>query len=137
MTTLTGIEERVSTLLLDMTHLNFTLDVIDEGIRLALMDYSKASGQTETISGLDDAAVTSLPELDSGLIVLGAAGFAASAKGIDRKESFNLDGQISPQVQQLGERFLDRVRMLIFTVRCDRMRSADVQPWGAGWPLSV
>ena len=135
MTTLIEIEDRVSTLLLDMTHLNFTMVVIDEGIRQALMEYSKASGQAETLAGLDGAVSTTLPEQDSGMIVLGAAGFIASAKGVDRKESFNLDGQIAPQVAQLGERFLARFQALILTVRCDRMRSPEVQAWGAGWPL--
>ena len=137
MTTFIEIEDRVAILLLDMTHLNFTVEVIDEGIRQALLEYSKASGRTESIIGLDGAETTTLPELDSGMIVLGAAGFAAAAKGVDRKEAFNLDEQISPQVKQLGERFLERFQTLILTVRCDRMRSPDVQAWGAGWPLSI
>jgi hypothetical protein len=137
MTTIVEIENRVSTLLLDMTHLNFTVDVIDEGVRQALLEYSKASGRNETITGLDGAESTTLADLDTGMIVLGAAGFAASAKGVDRKESFNLNDQISPQVKQLGERFLDRFQTLILTVRCDRLRSPDVQAWGAGWPLAI
>ncbi len=137
MTTMNEIEGRVSTLLVDMTHLNFSVDVIEEGIRQALLEYSKASGQHERIAGLDGAEATSLPELDSGMIVLGAAGFVASSKGVDRMEAFNLNEQISPQVKQLGERFLERFQTLILTVRCDRMRSADVQAWGAGWPLSM
>ena len=120
-----------------MTHLNFTVEVIDESIRQALLEYSKASGRAERITGLDGAESTTLPELDSGMIVLGAAGFAASAKGVDRKEAFNLDEQISPQVKQLGERFLERFQTLILTVRCDRMRSPDVLAWGAGWRLSI
>ena len=137
MITLAQIEERVLTLLVDMTHLNFSLDLIDEGIRQALLEYSKASGQAESISGLDGALSSTIAEIDSGMIVLGAAGFAASAKGVDRKEAFNLDGQIAPQVIQLGERFLARFQALILTVRCDRLRSPEVQAWGSSWPLNM
>lgn len=137
MATLIEIENRISTLLVDMTHLNFPVDVIDEGIRQALLEYGKASGQHETIDGLDGAAASTLAEVDTGMIVLGAAGFVASAKGIDRKESFNLNDQVAPQVKQVGERFLDRFQTLILTVRCDRMRSPDVQAWGAGWPMVI
>lgn len=137
MITLVQIEDRVSTLLADMTRLNFPVSLIDEGIRLALMEYSRASGVTETLSGLDGATASTLPDLDSGILVLGAAGYAATAKSIDRIEAFNLDGQVAQQVQQLGGRFLDRFADMLLTVRCGRMRAGTVQPWGSGWPLSI
>ena len=98
---------------------------------------AKPADGLKGLPGWTGLNTTTLPELDSGMIVLGAAGFAASAKGVDRKEAFNLDEQISPQVKQLGERFLERFQTLILTVRCDRMRSPDVQAWGAGWRLSI
>jgi hypothetical protein len=136
-TNLESIEQRVSVLLLDLTRLNFSTQLIDEGIRLALKEYSLASGQVETLAGLDEAGLTSIPEQDCGLLVLGAAGYVAAAKTLDRKEQFNLVDQLPEAVTNLGSRLLMRFDRLLGYVRSARMRAADVTPWGDGWPLAI
>lgn len=130
---LATLENRVSVLLTDLTHLNYSSDLIHESIRVALVEYQKASGSLETILGLDGAGQTTLPEMDSGLIVLGAAGYTASLKTIDRMQQFNLEDQTPEAVLQLGHRLLTRFDRLLGSVRANRMRAGIVQPWGEGW----
>ncbi len=134
-TNLETIEQRVSVLLQDLTQLTFTSQLVVEGIRLAIKEYSLASGQVESLAGLDDAVLTSVPEYDCGILVLGAAGYIAAAKTMDRKESFNLVDQLPEAVTNLGTRLLLRFDRLLGTVRSARMRAADVAPWGDGWSL--
>ena len=131
-TTLESLEQRVSVLLADLTHLNYSTELIDEGIRMAVHEYNLASGMTETISGLDGSGLTSIPELDCGMIVLGAAGFTASCKTLDRAQQFNLEDQAPTAVSALGQRLLQRFDRLMGTVRAGRMRSSDVLVWEGG-----
>ena len=131
--TLASLEQRVMVLLADLTHLNYTTALIDEGIRLAVREYSLASGMTETISGLDGEGLTSIPDNDCGLIVLGAAGFTASCKTIDGKQQFNLKDETPEAVLSLGQRLVQRFDRMLGTVRASRMRSSEIQAWGEGW----
>jgi len=131
------LEDRVSTLLQDMTQLVFPAAMVRECLRQAILAYSRSSGRPEYLVGLDGAQETSVPELDGGLLVLGAAGYAATLKGVDRKEAFNLEASTSTRVVELGERLLARFEALLLTVQRNRMRDSNVQPWGAGWLLDV
>lgn len=131
--TLTSLEERVSVLLTDLTHLNYSTELIDEGIRLAVREYCMVSGAADTISGLDGSEQTSIPENDCGMIVLGAAGYTASCKTLDRKQQFNLEDETPEAVLLLGQRLVQRFDRLLGTVRSARMRSSGVQVWGEGW----
>jgi hypothetical protein len=130
---LSTLENRVHVLLTDLTQLNYSAELIRESIRMALVEYQTASGTAETISGLDGAGQTTLPEMDSGLIVLGAAGFTASCKAIDRMQQFNLEDQTPEAVLQLGQRLLTRFDRLLGSVRVSRMRTGSIQAWGEGW----
>jgi Asp/Glu/hydantoin racemase len=131
--TLTSIQQRVSVLLADLTHLNYSNELITEGIRLAVLEYSRACGTDETLTGLDGASATSIPENDCGIIVLGASGFTASCKTLDRQQQFNLEDGSPEAVSQLGQRLVQRFDRLLGTVRSGRMRSMEVQVWGEGW----
>lgn len=131
--TLGSIEQRVSVLLTDLTRLNYPIELVDEGIRQALKEYSLASGTMETIENLDDAGQTSVPENDTGVIVLGATGFIAACKTLDRKEQFGLQGEAPQAIASLGERLLQRFDRQLGTVRSARLRAADVPMWGGGW----
>jgi hypothetical protein len=130
------IEGRVAVLLQDLTRLTFSSELLGEGIRMALREYSAVSGQSETIAGLDEAGLTSIPEHDCGILVLGAAGYIAAAKTIDRKEHFNLQPELPQGVTSLGGRLLMRFDRLLGTVRSARLRAADVPCWGSGWSLN-
>ncbi len=131
--TLATLQDRVTVLLADLTHLNYSGNLIEEGIRMAVLEYSLASGADDTLAGLDGAASTSIPENDCGLVVLGAAGYIASSKTIDRKQQFNLEDQTPRAVAELGQRLLQRFDRLLGTVRSARMRTTEIQPWGEGW----
>ncbi len=132
-TTLENLQQRVSVLLVDLTHLSYSTNLLDEGIRQALGEYSLVTGSHETLTGLDGATATTIPEMDCGIIVLGAAGFIAACKTMDRKEQFNLDEQSPGAVARLGERLLQRFDRLLGTVRSARLRASDVPGWGDGW----
>lgn len=137
MNQLTEIENRVTILLRDTTRLDFPPELVEECIRLALAEYSRVSGTVETLSGLDGAAETSLPGEDAGLIVLGAAGYAACSKAADRKESFNLNQQIPEGLLKVGAGFMERYKALLNTVRTHRQWISAEVPWGAGFSLSA
>lgn len=49
----------------------------------------------QTIQNLDSAAVTTLPTQHESIIVLGAAGFAALSRAIDRTGELNIDPKVS------------------------------------------
>jgi hypothetical protein len=129
----TSIEQRVSVLLADLTQLNYSSGLLEEGIRMAVREYSLASGMPETLSGLDSASQTSIPETDCGMIVLGAAGYTAACKTLDRKQQFNLEDRTPQAVTELGRRLLQRFDRLLGTVRSARMRTCDIQVWSEGW----
>jgi hypothetical protein len=63
---------------------------LQEGIRLSLAEISLRAGEGYTLSGLDGAGATTLPTLAEGLLVLGAAAYAATARAVDRAESYDL-----------------------------------------------
>jgi hypothetical protein len=136
MSNLITFENRVNVLLHDTTQLNFSTELVDEAVRLALADYSRVSGMAETISGLDNAAVTTVPADDEGIIVLGAAGYTACSKAADRKESFNLNQEIPQGLLKVGAGFMERFKALLNTVRTHNQWSAAETPWGAGFTLS-
>lgn len=127
------IEDRVAVLLTDLTHLSFSPELIREGVRMAVLEYNRVSGMDDTLSGLDGASLTTIPENDCGMIVLGAAGYTAACKTIDRKQQFNLDEETPAAVLQLGQRLLERFDRLLSTVRANRFHREDVQTWGEGW----
>ena len=131
-----NLEQRVSSLLQDLTRLTFSSELIREGVRIALREYSVYSGMSETISGLDEAERTSVPEDDCGILVLGAAGYIAAAKTIDRQQHFNLQGELPEGVTSLGSRLLLRFDRLLGTVKSARSRAADVECWGSGWAFN-
>jgi hypothetical protein len=95
-TTLTSLTTRVQTALMDTGAQVWDAPTITEGIRLALGEYSLAGDAAVTLSGLDGAAVTTLPGLHDTLIVWGAAAYAALSRTIDRAESHQLGGDAAP-----------------------------------------
>lgn len=91
MATLSTLSTRVKTFLMDSSALVWAADDITEAIRLALGEYNLASSGIATIDGLDSATSTTLPAVYDFVIVVGAAGYAASARGVDRVEGFDED----------------------------------------------
>jgi hypothetical protein len=106
------------------------------GIRLALQQINLFSGQAYTLSGLDGAGSTTLPTLLEGALVLGAAGFAASARAVDRAEAFELANE-GPEVKAWAtgtllsfKGLLERMYPAEQTRTADQ-KAASVPPWGS------
>jgi len=82
-----------------------------------------------TIEGLDGNLTTTVPEADTSLIVLGAAGFAASSACLDRGETLQPE-LLENTAQAWLEEFHNGLDIL--RLRPDHNTS---QPWGEGWQM--
>jgi hypothetical protein len=88
--TLSSLQTRLSTYLNDATALVYDSNLTTEAIRLALQQMNLVLTTPYTLSGLDGAGSTILPDLDDSLLIIGAASYAAQSRVIKRNESFNL-----------------------------------------------
>jgi len=66
---------------------------LQAAIRLAVGDVSLYNGTAVTLSGLDGAGSTTISALLELPLQTGAAGYAATARAVDRAESFELAGE--------------------------------------------
>jgi hypothetical protein len=93
-TTLADLEVRVSALLSDSTGRIFPINIIDEGLRQALFEYSLRAAIVVTLSGLDSSATT-LPKPHESAIVLGSAAIAASSHVLVNLDTLLPTGQVT------------------------------------------
>lgn len=110
--TLTGLIERVKTLLMDSGSLVWDTATLGEAVRQALGEYNLAGESAATISGLDGAGSTTLPAAHDSLLVLGASGYAALARCANRAESYALGGETG-QLQSWGQARLGEFRAML------------------------
>lgn len=91
-TTLALMRAQVSALLMDSGNLVWDTGTLDQGIRMALAEYNLVVGATaRTIKDLDSASSTTLPAADEQTIIIGAAGWAAMSRAVNRSESFDVN----------------------------------------------
>jgi len=103
----------VKALLMDSSSVIYDTGTITEGIRSALGEYNTAKETAPvTLSGLDEELTTTLPGVHDTLLVLGAAGYAATARAVDRAESFTL-GSEAEDLQKWGEARLKEFRGML------------------------
>lgn len=117
MTDLTTILTRTSTLLMDSSNRVWDLPNLTEGVRLALGEYNLAGLAAPgfvpvTLNGLDSGYVTTLPVHHQSALVVGAAGYAAGARSVDRAESFELDHEAHDLAEWSEKRLAEWRRML-------------------------
>lgn len=117
MTDLTTLLTRISTLLMDTSNRVWDLPTLTEGVRLALGEYNLAGLSSPgfvpvTLNGLDGANVTTLPVHHQTALVIGAAGYAAGARSVDRAESFELDHEARDLAAWSAARLTEWRRML-------------------------
>lgn len=94
---------RVRLLLMDASSAIWVDADLQGAIRLALGEASLYAKAVLTLNGLDSAVTTTLPSvLESGLIV-GAAGYAAAARGEDRAEAYELASESARSVSWATE----------------------------------
>jgi hypothetical protein len=110
--TLSSLSARVSVMLMDTSNLIWDAGTVTEGIRSAIGEYGTAGEAAVTLNGLDSAAATTLPAVHDTVIVLGAAGYAATARAADRAEAFQL-GSESADLKAWGEARLKEFRGML------------------------
>ena len=114
--TLATLIDRVEALVMDSGNRVFDVVTITEGLRLALGEYNLARETATlaavTLNGLDGAAATTLGVGHESLLVLGGGGYAASARAVDRAESFELDQESASLAGWAGKRLSEFRSML-------------------------
>ncbi len=122
--------------------------ILKAALRLALGEYSIASGQTVTLAGLDGAPETTLPLADRSLVMLGVLGYAAMTRSAAKlaiplaNEPEDTSGG-NPPLTAWGKEVLAAFRSgmaAIFAIRMERARLAELresqtQPWETAFPL--
>ena len=66
---------------------------LQASIRLAVQEVSLYNAAAVTLSGLDGAVTTTVAAGVEGGLLVGAAGYAATARSVDRAETFELGGE--------------------------------------------
>jgi len=116
--TLSSLSARVRDLLADGAADLWGDPAVTEALRLALGEYTLAAqvhapgAPAVTLSGLDGAPSTSLPEAHETLIVLGAAGYAAQMRAVDRA-GLHDEGAESRLLADWGSRRLGEYKTML------------------------
>jgi hypothetical protein len=111
-TTLTTLEERLRSLLMDAGSAVWDAAALAEAIRLALGEYALAGKVPVSLAGLDGATETTLNPLHDAAIVWGAAAYAALARAVDRAESFTL-GSRAADLKAWGDQRLSEFKAML------------------------
>ncbi len=110
--TLTSLSTRVNTYLMDTSNQVWDAATITEGMRLALGEYGLAGNAAVSLSGLDGAALTTLPANHDTVIVLGGAAYAALAQAADRADGARL-GTAGAEFKTWGEARLREFKAML------------------------
>lgn len=116
MANLSELQTRVKTSLMDVGSQIWGVDNLTEALRLALGEVNLASKAAVTMAGLDGALVTTLPGLQEGLVVWGAAGYAALARAVDRMERGTSGASDAGSLKSWGEARLREFRGMLGTM---------------------
>jgi len=81
-TTLTDIRTRAAVQLDDTHNLIWPASALDEAARSALAELSRVSGVALTLSGLDDAEETTVPDTDVQALIAGVVAFALRFRAV-------------------------------------------------------
>ncbi len=102
-------------------------DAVPQVGELILIRYAAS----HTLTGLDGAAVTSLPDVDEGLLALGAAGYAAVMRAAAMVQAY---GKRNPQDESLQH---GKLRLEAFRRQLENSPSPGMpaKPWSMRWSL--
>ncbi len=107
--TLTDLRTHIAARLSDPSNLIYSLTLLDESIRAALYDISRVSGAVLTLSGLDEAAETTLPPEDEHALIAGAVAYAltfhSSGRFDDAVPNQNLPDDLAGWAEQQMKHF--------------------------------
>ena len=131
---------RIQNALMDNPTFVWDTPTLTEGLRLSLGEYNLA-GRVEnpvsvlgTINGLDGAVTSNLTVYES-LVVLGAAGYCASARAVDRASSYEM-GDHADQLKAWGDARLKEFRAQLGAV-FPKYMGAVVTAGGADDPTKI
>ncbi len=134
--TLASVRAQAAQFLQDPGNQIFDANALDGGIRVAMADYSRATGTLAALSGLDGGGATSFGDLDAEVIAVGAAAYCAVGRIFKRGESFQTRQYLPKELRTWGEARLRDFRELLEQVRAGTLRKDTVTPWAAtGWAL--
>jgi hypothetical protein len=130
MTTLTDLLAQTALLLDDPNGRTWSSERLTLCVRLALDTYNRVCGAGCTLTGLDGAAATSLPECDLPLLVRGAGAYAGLMRTLQRAESANLGQQVPEELRRWAETLLAEYLHELEAVRAAALRRGST-PWTA------
>jgi hypothetical protein len=127
--TLASILSSAEQQLLDTTNLIFSDNLITEGIRSALTEISQVHGATLTLSGLDGAAATSLPDLDAQVLVMGAVAYTIRFRVMSRFEEATPEFQQPEKIAQWATEAMDKFQAELYQVKMRLFQNSVDHPY--------
>lgn len=108
---------------------------LDEALRQAMADMSRAGGTEYTLAGLDGALLTTLPVEYFAALVRGAAGYALLWRAVERLDAFNLQPNLSSEALAAAAAILARFETALTALtalRAAAMHTAADSPFPDG-----
>lgn len=130
--TLSTARERVSVHLNDVSQLIWTDLMLDTALRNALQAIGRVIGETLTLSGLDGASTTTLPEDDEHALVTGAVAYALTFRASGRFEDVRTEDDLSKAFADWAGAHMARFQTMLIRIKWHGHQTAPQSPY-AGW----
>lgn len=121
------VKERVRCHLNDTASLIWTDAMLEEAVRSALQALSRVIDESFTLSGLDGAVETTLPEEDEHALVTGAVAYALTFRASGRFEDAALKGDLPAALMDWASAHMARFQAMLAQIKVrSHQESADV-----------
>jgi len=127
--TLSTIRDLVEIHLSDSCNLVYSTDMLDEAIRSSLSDLSETVGCSLTITGLDEAEETTLPEEDEHVLIVGAVAYALTFRASGRFEDAVPDQTLPEALAEWATAHMARFKKLLAGVKVRTHQETDQAPY--------
>ena len=128
---LAGIRDRVELYLIDATNKSFDANTLDEALKQALSDLSKAAGAALTVKDLDSESATTVETQDLATLVQGAAAYAAESRTVKRTEMVSIGENPQPSLKAWAAGTMELFQARLNQVRLRTLHNASTAPHGA------
>ena len=129
--TLSTLLTYIRALLGDEDALRFSETLLTQAVRICLAEINLAAGQSYSLSGLDGGTLTSLPEGETQLLAIGAAGCAVRALNIRRADQHPLDEPVTVELTRLAAQLDARFSAALEVIRRRGLATSDQPPYAA------
>jgi hypothetical protein len=130
--TLSTAKERVGVHLNDVARLIWLEGMLETAIRNALQAIGRVLGESLTLSGLDGAGETTLPEDDEHILVTGAVAYALTFRASGRFEDARTKDDLPKAFGDWASAHMARFQTMLVQVKWDGHQKAAHPPY-AGW----